>query len=144
MSTDPTRSTRFSLDLASGDALDVREVTVHEQISTLFSVTLRAVAASPDLDFEAIIARPARFEIQAGLAGVDAVEDRRLAADQDGVVRSLGHDCESASLPTDSSVRRGWIMATIGGRGPYRMIVVGYPRWCVNGPAGPGRSAAGR
>jgi type VI secretion system secreted protein VgrG len=69
MTATPERDTRFSLDLASGDALEVRAVTVREQISTLFSVSLTAVAANPDLDFEAVIARPARLAIQAGLAG---------------------------------------------------------------------------
>jgi type VI secretion system secreted protein VgrG len=69
MSTTTARDSRFSLILASGDALDVRAFTVHERISALFSISVTAVSESPDLDFEATIGKEARFEIHAGLAG---------------------------------------------------------------------------
>jgi type VI secretion system secreted protein VgrG len=69
MSTILSRDSRFLLSVASGDALDVRAFSIHERISTLFSASITAVSESPDLDFESIIGRPARFEVQAGLAG---------------------------------------------------------------------------
>jgi type VI secretion system secreted protein VgrG len=69
MSTAALRQASFSLSVASGDALDVREFTVEERMSSLFSVSVTAVTDTTDLDFEAIIGRPASFEVQSGLAG---------------------------------------------------------------------------
>jgi type VI secretion system secreted protein VgrG len=69
MSTTPVRDSRFSLSVASGDALDVRSFSVHERISALFSASITAVSETPDLDFEANIGKAARFEVHAGLAG---------------------------------------------------------------------------
>ncbi len=69
MSTPPTRTVSLSLRVASGDALHVRRFSVHERISALFSVSITAVAESPDLDFEAIIGKDASFTVHAGLAG---------------------------------------------------------------------------
>ena len=54
----------FTLSVASGDALDVREVTAHERISALFSIKVTAVAHEADIDFEAIVGKPAGFEVK--------------------------------------------------------------------------------
>jgi hypothetical protein len=68
------------------DALDVRPFSIHERISTLFSASITAVSESPDLDFESIIGRPARFEVQAELAwqqrkrAASAVLEQKLQA----------------------------------------------------------------
>ena len=50
--------------IASGDALDVREFSVSESISTLFAVTVTAVSKNPDIDFEAVIGREASFTLR--------------------------------------------------------------------------------
>lgn len=58
---------RASLDVrvASGDALEVHEVTISERLSALFEVSL--VVASPrDLDLDSIAARPASLTIHSG------------------------------------------------------------------------------
>src|ERR1700744_2288513 len=68
MSADATRQASFSVGVASGEALDVRSFAVHERISSLFSVSVTAMAENPDLDFEAIIGQPAGFQVQVGLA----------------------------------------------------------------------------
>jgi type VI secretion system secreted protein VgrG len=47
--------------VASGDALDVREFSIVESMSTLFSVTVTAVSKNPDIDFEAAIGLEASF-----------------------------------------------------------------------------------
>jgi type VI secretion system secreted protein VgrG len=53
----------LTVDLASGDPLDVREFTVEEGLSRLFDVSLTAMSTSVDVDFEGSIGRAARFEI---------------------------------------------------------------------------------
>jgi type VI secretion system secreted protein VgrG len=53
----------LTLKLASADLFDVREFTVEEGLSRLFDVRLTAMSASADVDFEAAIGGPARFEI---------------------------------------------------------------------------------
>lgn len=50
--------------IASGDTLDVREFTVSEAMSSLFSVTVTAVSTNPDIDFEAVIGREASFTLE--------------------------------------------------------------------------------
>jgi type VI secretion system secreted protein VgrG len=56
--------------IASGDSLDVRDFSVSESISTLFSVTVTAVSKNPDIDFEAVIGREASFTLRGrGLGG---------------------------------------------------------------------------
>jgi len=51
------------LRIATGDALDVREFSVEQTMSTLFSVTVTAVSDNPDIDFEAAIGREATFTL---------------------------------------------------------------------------------
>ena len=53
----------LTVELASGDPLDVREFSVSEGLSSLFDVRLTAMSASPDVDFEGAIGGPARFEV---------------------------------------------------------------------------------
>jgi type VI secretion system secreted protein VgrG len=60
----------LSVSVSSGDAFDVRHFTVQERISSLFSVTLVGLSENPDIDFEAIVGRPASFTIHGGLLGV--------------------------------------------------------------------------
>lgn len=50
--------------IASGDALDVREFSISESISTLFSVTLTVTSKNPDIDFEASIGQGAAFTLR--------------------------------------------------------------------------------
>jgi type VI secretion system secreted protein VgrG len=61
-------SANLAVTVASGDALDVRELSVEEAMSTLFTVTLDVVAENPDLDFEAIVGKDASFTLH-GRAG---------------------------------------------------------------------------
>jgi type VI secretion system secreted protein VgrG len=56
----------FKVSVASGDALDARDFTVHERMSALFSISVTVVAHDADLDFEAIVGKPASFEVHAG------------------------------------------------------------------------------
>ena len=57
------------VSIASGDALDVREFSISESMSSLFSVTLTAVSKNQDIDFEAAIGREASFALRGrGLA----------------------------------------------------------------------------
>ena len=83
----------LSVTVASEDALDIRQFTVHEQMSSLFHVTLVVVSRNPDIDFEAIVGQPARFVMQGNLlagalhriwSGICA-EFHQLATEGDGV-----------------------------------------------------------
>jgi len=57
----------LQLSIASGDPLDVRQFSVVERMSSLFEVTLLAVAENPDIDFEAVIGEAASFTLSGGL-----------------------------------------------------------------------------
>jgi type VI secretion system secreted protein VgrG len=52
------------VSIASGDALDVREFSIAESMSSLFSVTLTAVSRNQDIDFEAAIGLEASFVLR--------------------------------------------------------------------------------
>lgn len=67
--TNAARQADFSVSVASGEPLDVRDFEVHERISTLFSIRITAVTENADLDFEAIVGQPARFQVKGDLAG---------------------------------------------------------------------------
>ena len=60
---------KLRLKVATGDALDVREFAVREEMSRLFSIEIRAVSTNPDIDFDAIIARQASFGVLRGPTG---------------------------------------------------------------------------
>ncbi len=55
--------------VASGDALDVREFSVTERMSSLFEITLVVVCPNPDIDFEAVVGQSASFTLDEGLSG---------------------------------------------------------------------------
>ncbi len=59
----------LELAFESGEtSLDVRLFDVHESVSGLFSVSIRARSASPDLDLESIVGKKASFRIVSGVA----------------------------------------------------------------------------
>jgi type VI secretion system secreted protein VgrG len=59
----------LSVRLASGDAFDIRDFFVHEQLSGLFQVSLLARCDNPNVDFEAAVGQQARFELRGGHGG---------------------------------------------------------------------------
>jgi type VI secretion system secreted protein VgrG len=56
----------LSVAVASGDALEVRQCTVHERMSSLFVVSLVVMSENPDVDLDATVGGPARFSIRTG------------------------------------------------------------------------------
>jgi type VI secretion system secreted protein VgrG len=94
------RLANLHVNIASGDALDVRQFTVHERMSSLFVVSLLVMGENPSVDFDAAVGRPARFSIQSGpyqrswsglcnrLQQV-AVEERGLSTYQVDIVPAL-------------------------------------------------------
>ncbi|MFO0617940.1 MAG: type VI secretion system tip protein TssI/VgrG [Polyangiaceae bacterium] len=85
-------STNEEVRIASGDALDVREFSVSQSMSTLFSVTVTAVSTNPNIDFEAAIGLEASFTLHGrGLGGVPQTwrgvlsELHQVRVDQAGV-----------------------------------------------------------
>ena len=54
--------------IATGDGLDVRVFSVHQAMSQLFRVELRAVSANPDIDLDAVIANEASFVLDTQLS----------------------------------------------------------------------------
>ena len=62
----PAELGEASLEVASGDALEVRQISVHERMSTLFVVSLVVVCDNANVDFEAVVGQKARFTLRAG------------------------------------------------------------------------------
>ncbi len=65
--TNPLEQQNLHLTLGSGETLDVRAFTVEEELSRPFEVRLLARSPNADIDFDAAIGKPARFEIRRGL-----------------------------------------------------------------------------
>jgi type VI secretion system secreted protein VgrG len=53
----------LSVQVDSGDPLDVREFSVRERISSLFEIDLVALSPDADLDFDAVVGRRASFRV---------------------------------------------------------------------------------
>jgi type VI secretion system secreted protein VgrG len=53
----------FSVHVASGDVFDTRQFFVDERMSSLFSIQLVVLGENQDIDFDAVVGRPARFSI---------------------------------------------------------------------------------
>jgi type VI secretion system secreted protein VgrG len=62
-----TESRHLAVQVASGDALDVRQFSVEEGICSLFTVKLIVLSEHPTLDFDAIVGFPARFSFRTAL-----------------------------------------------------------------------------
>jgi type VI secretion system secreted protein VgrG len=56
-------SANMEVAVASKDGLDVREYSVQQGMSTLFSVAVTAVSRNPDIDFEEVIGKEASFTL---------------------------------------------------------------------------------
>jgi type VI secretion system secreted protein VgrG len=56
----------LEVTIASGDALDVRQFSVHERMSSLFQVDLIAVSQSPSIDFDVVVGHAASFLLRGG------------------------------------------------------------------------------
>jgi len=56
----------LGVQVASGDALDVRSFRVEESLSELFSIKLRVVSANHDVALDAVVGGPATLEIHGG------------------------------------------------------------------------------
>jgi len=56
----------LELSVASGDALSVRRFSVHESISSLFSISVWARSSNPSVDLEAIVGGPASIRVTSG------------------------------------------------------------------------------
>jgi type VI secretion system secreted protein VgrG len=57
-------SANMEVTVASKDDLDVRAFSVHQAMSSLFTVTVTAVSRNPDIDFEAVIGKEASFTLR--------------------------------------------------------------------------------
>ncbi len=64
-------SLNMEVAVASGDALDVRELSIQQSMSSLFTVSLTARSQNADLDFEAIIGKDASFSLHGLGLGLD-------------------------------------------------------------------------
>ncbi len=56
-------SANQQVTIASGDSLDVREFSVHQSMSSPFTVTVTALSSNADIDFEAVIGAEASFTL---------------------------------------------------------------------------------
>jgi type VI secretion system secreted protein VgrG len=56
-------SANVTVTVASGDELDVRDFSVVEKLSELFSIRITALSDNPDIDFEAVAGQDASFTL---------------------------------------------------------------------------------
>ena len=56
-------SANVTVTVASGDELDVRDFSVVEKLSDLFSIRITAMSDNPDIDFEAVAGQDASFTL---------------------------------------------------------------------------------
>src|SRR5277367_6893830 len=56
-------SADMEVTIASHDPLDVRQFSVHQSMSALFTVTVTALSRNADIDFEAVIGKEASFTL---------------------------------------------------------------------------------
>jgi type VI secretion system secreted protein VgrG len=61
-----THTNSLSVELDSDDLFDVREFTLEDGLSTLFSIDIVAVSSNPAVDFEEIVGTQATFRIRGG------------------------------------------------------------------------------
>jgi type VI secretion system secreted protein VgrG len=54
----------LSVTVASGDTLDVRQFSVEERISSLFTVSVVAMSKNESLDFDTVVGQPASFTLR--------------------------------------------------------------------------------
>jgi type VI secretion system secreted protein VgrG len=59
-------SRNLALRLDVSDALDVRRFAIEQRMSSLFEVTLTALSDDADIDFDAVVGRPASFRMHGG------------------------------------------------------------------------------
>lgn len=55
----------LEVSIATNDVLEVRQFTVREGMSQLFHISLQVVTRSPSIDFDRVVAQPARFMLNA-------------------------------------------------------------------------------
>jgi type VI secretion system secreted protein VgrG len=88
----------LSVEVASGDVLDVRRFHVQQRISTVFSVNLIVVGRNPDIDFDAVVGGAASFTIHRPGDGGPALDRtwtgltsqfRQTSAEENGGVNQL-------------------------------------------------------
>src|SRR5687767_6801980 len=60
---DHVTTNRLGVHVASHDELDVREFSIEERIGSLFTIRLSAVSENHAVEFDAVVGRPARFEM---------------------------------------------------------------------------------
>lgn len=60
--TQPSRP-NLILSVDSGDAMDVREFQIVDRVSGLFEIQIVALSHNPEIDFDAVIGKPASFRI---------------------------------------------------------------------------------
>jgi type VI secretion system secreted protein VgrG len=94
--------------IASGDELDVRQFSVQEKLSSIFSVTLVAASKNPNIDFEDVVGKDARFKIN---ISVDGLPLKSKA--WDGVVSQIEQVSSLHDKTTDRSMYKITIVPTL-------------------------------
>jgi type VI secretion system secreted protein VgrG len=100
----------------SGDALDVRRFGVEQTMSSLFEITLTVLSRDADLDFEAILGRPASFSMHGGpqtfqaLRGATLASGPRVWTGLASNIQQIAVDAEGASTYELTIVPQLWLL----------------------------------
>jgi type VI secretion system secreted protein VgrG len=57
----------LAVEVGSGDALDVRQFSIRERLSSLFQVNLVVVSENPSIEFDDVVGQTAKFSMAAGI-----------------------------------------------------------------------------
>ncbi|MFO0756618.1 MAG: type VI secretion system tip protein TssI/VgrG [Byssovorax sp.] len=101
--------------IASGDAVDVREFSVHERMNSLFEINLTVVADTANIDFEAAVGQKASFTMGGGVAGTSGRTWTGLCSE----LHQIGVDDEGLSTYRLTIVPTLWLATQ---RRNYRMF----------------------
>jgi type VI secretion system secreted protein VgrG len=92
----------LSVTVASGDALDVRRFSVREAMSSLFEVDLVVHTTNHEIDFDQVLGRPARFDINS--------RRERFWAGICNQIQHIGGDEEGHSIYRLTIVPELWLL----------------------------------
>jgi type VI secretion system secreted protein VgrG len=120
MATKASDANELFLDLGTPDRFDVREVTVDDGLSALFSIDVVALSDNAAVDFDGVIGRPATFRMDddralGELRGSSALRDTRSRGNRawTGIVSEI-HQLESEdgglSTYAISIMPRAWLL----------------------------------
>jgi hypothetical protein len=106
------------VDVPIKESFDVREFTVDDGLSSLFSVDLEVVCPNAALDFEELVGQPAAFHIELDVIAYAGASKRSWS----GVISTVGR-----------SARSIWLMGNVTVGEALHIFLLDEARWVRRG-----------